>query len=356
MDHGQMKTVISIVGARPNFVKLAALCQFLDDQFNHLIIHTGQHYDRKMTDIFFAELGIRQSDINLGVGSGTHAQMTGKILIGTEKVFKKVTPNLVIVYGDTNSALGGAISSAKLNIPIAHVEAGVRSYDRQMPEEVNRVIIDHISTLLLCPSKTAVENLNKEGISKNTHFTGDTMYDVFLNIKTDHTLIDNMKLKSKQYYFSTIHRQENADSPKRLKEIFLVLDNLDYPVIMPIHPRTEKMIIKLKLETKNIKLIKPVGMSESLTLQKFSKFIITDSGGVQKEAYWSKTPCLTLRTTTEWPETVELGWNKLVGENFSKTQTIINSSQPPLEHPQIYGDGQSGRKIVEIIKEWISKN
>lgn len=351
-----MKTVISIVGARPNFVKLAAVSQLLDQQFNHIIVHTGQHYDAKMTDIFFEELDIRKPDINLSVGSGTHAQMTGKILIRTEKVFKKIKPRLVIVYGDTNSALGGAISAAKVNIPIAHIEAGVRSYDRLMPEEVNRVIIDHISTLLLCPSKIAAKNLKKEGIMKNAHFTGDAMYDMFLKIKVDNSLIDKMKLHPKQYYFSTIHRQENTSSIERLNAIFIALNNLDCPVVMPIHPRTEKMIMKLKLKVKNLILIKPVGISDSLALQKFSKFIITDSGGVQKEAYWSKTPCLTFRATTEWPETVELGWNKLVEENFSKTQTIINSNQQPLEHPQIYGNGQSGRKIVEIIRRWISKN
>lgn len=351
-----MKTVISIVGARPNFVKLAALITYLDNQFNHIIVHTGQHYDRTMSDVFFKELEIRRPDINLNVGSGTHAQTTAKVLIGTEEILTKIKPNMVIVYGDTNSTLGGTISASKLNIPLAHIEAGVRSYDRQMPEEVNRVMIDHISTLMFCPSKNAIKNLQKEGISKNTYFPGDTMYDVFLKIKTDKATLDKMKLKPKQYYFSTIHRQENADDLGKLEEILLVLESLNFPVIMPIHPRTKKTILKLKFKTKNIRLVKPVGMKESLTLQKFSKFVLTDSGGIQKEAYWAKTPCLTLRTTTEWPETVEFGWNWLVGENFSKIQTLIKGFKEPINHPDIYGDGQSGRKIVEIIKKWIPKN
>lgn len=351
-----MKKIMSIVGARPNFIKLAAVAPYLNNEINHVILHTGQHYDNEMSNIFFDQLNIPKPKYNLKVGSSSHSKMTGEILIKGEKIIIKEKPDMVLIYGDINSALAASLICAKLNIPVGHIESGMRSYDRRMPEEANRVLVDHISSLLFCPSEKAVSNLKKEGISKGVYLTGDTTYDIFLKMKTNELLLTKLGLLSQKYYFSTIHRQENTDNPKRLSNLLKVLDSLKMPVVIPIHPRTRNVLEKLDLKLKNIKIIKPISMQDNITLQKYSKIVLTDSGGVQKEAYWLKVPCLTLRTTTEWPETTKMGWNKLVGQDFGKIPSLINSFKEPSNHPQIYGDGMSGQKIAKIIKEWVSKN
>ena len=306
------KKIISIVGARPNLIKLAALHPNLCKDFNHTIIHTGQHYDLELSQYFFDELKIPDPNYNLGVGSATHGIQTARILSGCEKILLSVKPDIVLIYGDTNSTLGGVLAAAKLQIPTAHIEAGMRSYDRSMPEEINRVITDHISSLLFCPSASAAKFLKKERIIKNVFITGDVMYDIFLKVKPDFSILKRLNIKPKSYYFTTIHRQENTDNSIKLGKIIDVLDNLDFPVIFPVHPRTKKAISKNKFRYNNIKFVNPLKFSYNLALQKNSKAVLTDSGGIQKEAYWLRVPCITFRNSTEWPETVETGWNFLI--------------------------------------------
>lgn len=348
------KKIISVVGARPNFIKLAALHPFLNKDFNHIIIHTGQHYDFELSKSFFDELKIPKPKYNLGVGSATYGEQTGKIIERCEKVLIDEKPDLVIVYGDTNSTLASALSASKLNIPVAHVEAGMRSHDRSMPEEINRVITDHLSSLLFCPSAFAVKCLSKEGIIKNVYNTGDVMYDIFLKIKPNHLVLKRFNLKPKSYYFATVHRQENTDNLQRLRQIFNIFESLDRPVILPIHPRTRKALSRIKINLKNTKLLEPVKFSDNIALEQNSSVILTDSGGIQKEAYWLKIPCLTLRNSSEWPETVESGWNHIMDlDSELILKYMIQRVKQSKTHLQYYGKGDSAKKIINVIKKWL---
>jgi UDP-N-acetylglucosamine 2-epimerase len=324
--------IASIVGARPNFIKCAPLSRELRKEFDEDIIHTGQHYDYEMNKVFFDELKIPEPDYHLGVGSGSHAYQTGEILKRTEDVLLKEAPDLVLVFGDTNSTLAGALAASKLHIKIGHIEAGLRSFDRQMPEETNRILTDHCSDLLFCPTETAVENLKKEGIENGVYLTGDVMVDALQeNIKIAElksNVLDRLCLKQEEYYLATIHRPENTDDFEKLKSIvdaFCVMENM----VFPCHPRTEKKLKQFGLWdklTKKVKVIKPVGYLDMLMLEKNAKKILTDSGGIQKEAYIFKVPCITLRENTEWIETIDEGWNVLVGANKEKIVKMANEN------------------------------
>jgi UDP-N-acetylglucosamine 2-epimerase len=314
--------IISVVGARPQFIKLSALSKELRKKHQEIILHTGQHYDDELSKIFFSQLSIPEPDYNLGIGSAEHGEQTGRILKGIEEVLLFERPDLVIVYGDTNSTLAGALAAVKHDLPVAHVEAGLRSFKKSMPEEINRVLADHISSLFFCPTKTSVKNLKKEGITKGVYLVGDVMYDSLRqHIKRAEKISGIMKklnLSKKDFYLITTHRAENTDIKENLNKIVEILLQLDKKTVFPIHPRTRKFLSEFnllgKLESKgHLVLIDPVSYLDMLVLEKNAKYVLTDSGGVQKEAFFLKTPCLTLRQETEWVETLMNRWNQVVG-------------------------------------------
>ena len=348
--------IASIVGARPNFIKCAPLSREIRKEFNEVIIHTGQHYDYEMNKVFFDELNIPEPDYHLGVGSGTHGEQTGEMLKRTEEVLIKEKPDLVLVFGDTNSALAGALAASKLHIKVGHIEAGLRSYDKKMPEEINGVLTDYCSDLLFCPTETAVENLKKEGITKNVYLTGDVMVDGLKeNIEiaeNNSSILDEMNLKPKEYYLATVHRAENTDAFNRLRDIVGAFCEIG-DLVFSCHPRTEKCLKQFDLWdklTKKIKIIKPVGYLDMLMLEKNAKKIFTDSGGVQKEAYIFKVPCITLRENTEWIETVEDGWNVLAGANKEKIVKMANEFEPKGTQRDVFGSGDASEGIVKIVR------
>lgn len=363
----KMIKIISVVGTRPQFIKAAVMTRAIAaynknsecrEKFFHIIVHTGQHYDDNMSKIFFHQLNIPQPAYNLGVGSGSHGTQTGKMLMNIEKVLLKEKADLVLTYGDTNSALAGALAAAKMSIPIAHIEAGLRSYNREMPEEINRILIDHISRFCFCPTHSAVENLKKEGILKGVYNTGDVMYEAvksYIKIAENKSdILFKLNLKPKKYYLMTIHRQSNTDNRNNLKDIVRAIYELDLPVIFPIHPRTKKNLIETtpQIKKRNIVIINPVSYFDMLVLEKNSKVILTDSGGVQKEAYFFAVPCITLRDETEWVETVEEGWNIVVGTNKEKIIASTLNFNPPKKQKKIFGNAQAGNKIVKIIQNF----
>jgi UDP-GlcNAc3NAcA epimerase len=340
--------IISIVGARPQFIKHAPLSLVLKKRFQSISIHTGQHYDENMSNIFFNELKIPQPDYLLDIGkSAKHAAQTAVMLTGIEEILLKEQPAAVIVYGDTNSTLAGSLAASKLQIPVIHIEAGLRSYNREMPEEINRVVTDHLSELLFVPTKTAVANLAKEGITKNVFLTGDVMCDALVMMKP---FLERKEQKA--YYFLTLHRPYNTDEKNRLLQILDVLNDLPHEVIFAIHPRTAGNLKKWNANFggyKNISFIEPVGYKDSLSYQAYSDCVITDSGGIQKEAYMLKKKCITIRKETEWVETVEAGCNTLVFDNLEKIKEILSSSQPG-KFDSIYGNGNASEEIAEIIE------
>ena len=360
--------IISVVGARPQFIKIAPLIRAWDkhnlehrtQKIKHILVHTGQHYDIEMSHLFFQELSIPGPDYNLGVGSGSHSYQVGNMLISLEKVLLKEKPDVVLVYGDTNSTLAGALAAAKNQIPVGHIEAGLRSFNRKMPEEVNRVMVDHLSNLLFCPTETALKNLKKEGITTGVYQTGDVMYDAILdNIKLAEeksNILQSLNLKPKEYYLTTVHRAENTDSKDNLISIIESLQMLDLPVVFPIHPRTKKTIKQygnITIEQyNNILFIDPISYLDMLILEKNAKKILTDSGGVQKEAYFFKVPCVTLRQETEWVETVEDGWNVLAGVDRQKIIELTKDSVPNKRQRSIFGKGKVGEKIIKILKNF----
>jgi len=349
--------ILTVVGARPQFIKLAPLSKFLrENGVNEIIIHTGQHYDENMNDLFFKELEIPEPDYNLGIGSGNHGEQTGRMLIEIEKIMLKENPDLVIVYGDTNSTLAGALAASKLHIKLAHVEAGLRSFNKRMPEEINRVLTDHVSDILFCPTQTGVENLKNEGIVNGVYLVGDVMFDALLHFSKvsdmKSNILERLNIKPKEYYLATIHRAENTDNYERLKNILTAFSKMDEMVVFPIHPRTRKMInyygLDDLLENDNVKVIDPVGYLDMLKLEKNAKAILTDSGGVQKEAFWLKVPCITLRDETEWIETVNLGWNRLVGSNVEKILEAVRDLKFGVDVN--FENDFSAKKMYEIIK------
>ena len=373
--------IANIVGARPQFIKYFPVSEAIKHFRNtsgmvvqDVLIHTGQHYDYSMSKIFFDEFGIREPDYHLGAGSGSHGEQTGLILQRVEDVLLKEKPDIVVVYGDTNSTLGGALAASKLHIPVAHVEAGLRSYNKHMPEEINRVLTDHCSSLLLCPTKNAVENLRKEGfgnilnngklVDNYSHLTshvshpvvinvGDAMYDVLLTAleiaAKKSKILECLNLHEKGYYTLTIHRAENTDNQESFERIINFVNDASAgnPVIFPAHPRTKKIFGVIgKKFAGNIKIIEPLGYFDMVWLLKNSALALTDSGGLQKEAYWLKVPCITLRDETEWIETVQSGWNILYKD--------YKESHSPKYDDNYYGDGKSAERIVNVLSEWLS--
>jgi UDP-N-acetylglucosamine 2-epimerase len=323
------------------------------------MVHTGQHYDENMSQVFFDELEIRKPDYNLGVGSGAHGKMTGLMLEKIEEVLLQEKPDVVLVYGDTNSTLAGALAASKLHIPVGHVEAGLRSFNRQMPEEINRVLTDHVSTFLFCPTDTAVNNLRKEGITADVFKVGDVMFDSFLFNKQlaqkKSTILSELSLKPKSYCLVTVHREENTTNGKRLTGIFEAFNQLatqDCPFIAPLHPRTAKALNDLgrnRLSSLHVRILEPVSYLDMVSLETHAKVILTDSGGVQKEAYFAETPCITLREETEWVETVDNGWNHLAGTDTEKIMRLADLKKYPSDHTQFFGDGNSAKEIIELI-------
>jgi UDP-N-acetylglucosamine 2-epimerase (non-hydrolysing) len=353
--------IISIVGARPQFIKEYVVAKAIRNFFDYVLVHTGQHYDFEMSQIFFDQLGISEPDYNLGLGSASQGEQTGKMLINIEIVLKKEKPDLVLVYGDTNSTLAGALSSAKLLIPVGHIEAGLRSYDRTMPEEINRILTDHASQLLFVPTKTAKNILKQEGITKGVHLTGDVMYDALLfnlKIAEKSTILQQLDVKPKEYFLTTIHRPSNTNTVKNLSSILAALSAIDEKVIFPLHPRTARCIDAYGLKKKigkNIIMIKPVGYFDFIWLEKNAKKILTDSGGIQKEAYLLKVPCITLRENTEWVETIEDHWNILTGADRKKILDAIKNFEPKQKQRNLFGDGHASEKIALIVKKYLSK-
>ena len=348
--------IVSVVGARPNFVKLAPVSKELrKKKHEEIVIHTGQHYDYEMNKIFFDEMGIPEPDHHLGVGSGSQGEQTGEMLKRIEDVLMDESPDLVLVFGDTNTTLAGGLAACKLHIRVAHIEAGLRSYDRRMPEEINRILTDHCSDLLFAPTRTAVENLMKEGITEGVYLTGDVMVDALKeNIKIaerESIILNELNLKIKRYYLATIHRAENTDDFNNLGNIVNAFCEIE-DLVFPCHPRTEKSLKTFGLWDKlrrKVNVIKPVGYLDMLMLEKNADKVLTDSGGVQKEAYIFKVPCITLRNTTEWVETVEDGWNVLVSADKDKIIKMINEFEPESEQRDIFGDGNASKRIVKNL-------
>jgi UDP-GlcNAc3NAcA epimerase len=354
-----MYKVVTIIGARPQFIKAAPVSRALRQVAHEILVHTGQHYDHEMSAIFFQELGIPEPDYHLGVGSGSHGWQTGQMLIRIEEVLLAERSDWVMVYGDTNSTVAGALAAVKLHIPVAHVEAGLRSFNRIMPEEHNRVLTDHVADLLFCPTQTAVNNLAREGIARGVHLVGDVMYDAVLHNATlaqeRSDVLARLGLKPGSYALVTIHRPGNTDDPTRLSAILAALKEIgaDGPVVFPIHPRTRQRIAEYGLDpranTPYPGYIDPVGYLDMLVLERHARLILTDSGGVQKEAFFFAVPCLTLREETEWVETVEAGWNRLVGADPAAIVRAAREFRPVGSPPPLLGDGRAAERIAALL-------
>jgi UDP-GlcNAc3NAcA epimerase len=360
--------LITIIGARPQYIKAAMISRAIDRlkragvcRAEEKILHTGQHYDENMNGVFFRQLNMPQPAWQLHCGQGSHAEMTAQMLTGIEKVLLEDRPDCVLVYGDTNSTLAGALAAAKLHLPVIHVEAGLRSFNKQMPEEINRTLTDHLSALLFCPTSAAVRNLHDEGIRTGVHQVGDVMYDAALAFgeiaEKSSTVLTSLRLTRGQFYLCTVHRAENTDTSKPLTQIVRALLEIarpDCPVVWPLHPRTRKSLDNFRLYSpmaahRSIHLTEPVGYTDMVMLEKHAAIILTDSGGVQKEACFHRTPCVTLRSETEWVETVEAGWNQLAGcstENILRCMEHMPETQTDIPE---YGDGDAAGKIVGIL-------
>lgn len=358
--------ILTVVGARPQFIKAAALSPFLDAAgIEEQLLHTGQHYDPLLSDVFFRELGLKAPKHCLRVGSASHGAQTARMLEGIERVLDEERPDLVLVYGDTNSTLAGALAAAKRCVPVAHVEAGLRSFNRRMPEEVNRVLTDHMAELLFAPSHRAADRLFAEGLpGSRIHFVGDVQYDACLRIvamaRKKGDVTTRLGLEPGRFALATIHRQENTDDPARLRAILEGLESLakDLPVLFPAHPRTVAAANRAGIETSAgrgaVRWIDPLGYGEMMALTASAGLVVTDSGGVQKEAFFLRVPCLTVREETEWPETVELGWNRLVRP--AEARKLAPAAKAALgskgREGRPYGDGLAAKRIVEVLEQW----
>jgi UDP-GlcNAc3NAcA epimerase len=358
--------IVTIVGARPQFIKAAAISRALRERRQaagtvatvERIVHTGQHYDRNMSEVFFEEMDIPKPDYNLEIAGGSHGQMTGRMLEAVEAVLLQEKPDWLLIYGDTNSTLAGALAAAKLHIPVAHVEAGLRSFNMRMPEEVNRILADRVSTLLFCPTSTAVRNLQAEGVRDGVHDVGDVMYDVSLFYRdlaaARSTVLADLELDEGNYVLATCHRAENTDDPLRLRGIVEALAVIArrVPVVLPLHPRTRKLLAEQGLSDAlgAVKVVDPVSFLDMVRLEQSAQAIVTDSGGVQKEAYFFGVPCLTTRDETEWVETVEAGWNRLVGADAATIIDAYAALQRPSARPLLYGDGHAADRILDLLE------
>jgi len=347
-------TIVSVVGARPQFIKSAVVSHEIRKVATEILVHTGQHYDHEMSGVFFEELLIPAPDYSLDVGSGSHGWQTGQMLIKIEAILEKENPDWLLLYGDTNSTLAGALAGAKLRVNVAHVEAGLRSFNRGMAEEINRVLCDHVSSLLFCPSVTAVKNLAAEGISAGVHLVGDVMHDVMKRMLPRalerSRILSRLGLEESKYLLATIHRAENTDNQQRLREIVEAFNRLEQTVILPLHPRTQKEIVKNGLRiASHVHVVEPLGYLDMIRLEQSARIILTDSGGIQKEAYWLGIPCITLRDETEWVETAETGWNILTGADTSRIIEAVHACRTPATRLPLYGDGNAAGKIAAIL-------
>lgn len=352
-----MSKIITVVGARPQFIKAAAFSRALSRdhaasaQISELLVHTGQHFDANMSDVFFEELGIPQPAVSLGIGGGSHGQASGRMLEGLERVMQEAEPDMVLVYGDTNSTLAGALAAAKLHIPVVHVEAGLRSYNRRMPEEINRVVTDHVSTLLLCPSKPAADILGREGITDGVSVVGDFMYDIFSLVSTS----VEPRRSSAPYALLTLHRAETTDDLQTLKAYIEGAGRSGVNVLFPVHPRTRQALARYAITLpNNIEAVGPLGYVDLVAALKGCDFVMTDSGGLQKEAYFAGRRCLTFRSETEWVELVEAGANRLCPP---EPDLIAAHARWALAggcgRRSIYGDGNAAQKAVQILADWL---
>ncbi|MRS11730.1 MAG: UDP-N-acetylglucosamine 2-epimerase (non-hydrolyzing) [Actinobacteria bacterium] len=347
--------IASIVGARPQFIKAAPVCRALRAEHDEVLIHTGQHYDHGMSQVFFDELGIPAPDHNLGIGSGGHGRQTGEMLAALEELLQQIEPDAVLVYGDTNTTLAGGLAAAKLNIPVAHVEAGLRSFNRSMPEEINRVVVDHMSALLLAPTTAAIGNLTAEGLASRAVLVGDVMLDTAREFaeRTDvGEVLSAHGLHEGGYYLATVHRAATSDDPVRLGNVVEAFGSLDRPVLWPVHPRTAGNLHEFGLEGRmggNVRAIEPQPYGEMIALLRGAEALLTDSGGMQKEAYFFGVPCVTLRDETEWVETVEMGWNRLAGTEPGRIREAVAAVSRPAERPEVYGDGHAAEKVAEAV-------
>ncbi len=354
--------IVSVVGARPQFVKAFPVSDALRDEHEEVLIHTGQHYDDEMSDVFFEELPIPEPDVNLGVGSQTHAKQTAAMLEGLDDIVSECTPDVVLVYGDTNSTLAGALVGAKRDVVVAHVEAGLRSYNRDMPEEINRVLTDHCSDVLFVPSESAVETLANEGITRGVYNTGDVMYDSLLAVRERarecSSIVDDLDLTEGKYVLATVHRAANTDNPDRLEAILAGLSNAPAPVVFPAHPRTVEALESRSFDRtlpSNVELIDPVGYLDFVRLLDGAERVATDSGGIQKEAFYLETPCVTLRDETEWTETVACGWNDLVGADQTAIKRALTREFEPSTDETPYGDGNAAARIVAALESFTER-
>ncbi len=358
-----MKKILTILGARPQFIKAAPFSQAVRNHFQEVIIHTGQHYDDNMSRIFFDEMGIPKPDYNLNVRSGTHGKQTAQMLKGIEEILLKEKPDYVVVFGDTNSTIAGALAAAKLHIPVGHIEAGLRSFNRKMPEEINRITTDVISAQLFCPTANAVSLLAKEGIKNEVYLCGDIMYDAmqhFLPVSKERSkIVCELGLNTGGYILFTMHRPENTDNINRIRNIFKALKNVDIPIIYPVHPRMRARLESHEMESivSNIpmlRVIDPIGYLDMIALEKNANKIITDSGGMQKEAFFLQVPCITIRNESEWIETVDLGYNIIVGADTDKIVEAIQSFDPVHEVECPYGSGDSAELITKAILSYLN--
>jgi UDP-GlcNAc3NAcA epimerase len=349
--------ILTVVGNRPQFIKAAAISGLLRERHEEILVHTGQHYDDSLSRVFFAELGLAEPDRQLGIGGGTNTSQTARMLAVFEPLLAEVTPDAVLVYGDTNSTLAGALAAAQARIPVVHVEAGMRSYDPTMPEELNRVLTDHLSTLLLCPSETAAANLRSESIAGEIEVVGDVMVDIALrrqsSARTDERTLAAHGVRNGEYLLLTAHRAGNVDDPARLRALVELIAALPAPVVFPLHPRTRARLHDAGLDGEleridGLRVSEPLGYVEFSALLCQARAVLTDSGGVQKEAYLAGMPCITLRANTEWVETVKTGWNTLVDLDAQAARAALER-RPPAERPALYGDGHAAERCVQAI-------
>jgi UDP-GlcNAc3NAcA epimerase len=345
--------ILSVVGNRPQFIKSAPLSLALKQGAQEVTLHTGQHYDPELSAVFFEEFGLAPPDYRLEAGSGTHAEQTARMLPGIERAVLDEEPDWVVVFGDTNSTLAGALAAAKVGAPVAHVEAGLRSFDRAMPEELNRLVVDRLSSLLFCPTEIAAANLRREGVTDGVHVVGDVMLDANLRLaplaRERSQALAAAHVEPRGYVLATVHRPVNL-RPAPLRAIAEALAQLEEPVVFPAHPRTYNALAANGIDLdSNIRLRPPAGYIDFAALASQARVIVTDSGGVQKEAYWYGVPCVTVRTTTEWLETVETGWNRLAPADTAAIVDAVRAAAPPKEHPPLYGDGRAADLIADVL-------
>ena len=346
--------IMSVVGARPEFIQAAPVSRVLRRDHTEILVHTGQHYYYQMSQVFFEHLSLPAPDVNLEVGSGTHGQQTAEMVARLERTLLDHRPDLVIVRGDTNSTLAGALAAAKLHIPLAHIEAGERSFNKRMPEEINRLVADRLSDVLFCITRNASQNLANEGIQSNVYFSGDVMLDAMKHnlpiARQQSAILKDMGLSTDGYLLATVHRASNTDDPDNLRNIVTAFNRMNEPIVFPVHPRTRAAIERLGLTfARHVRAIDPIGYLDMIVLESHARLILTDSGGVQREAYFLSIPCLTLREETEFVEAVTADWNRLVGTDPEQIVATAREFAPPADHPPLFGDGHAAERIAGIL-------